>query len=84
MTRLQIVLPKAWIGVLGLLISLSLSTFAQVPTGTILGVVKDSSGAVVAGAMITIRNWIQATVERLLAQMTEPIVCRNYRPAITK
>src|SRR5579863_5283905 len=30
--------------------------FAQVPTGTILGVVKDSSGAVVAGATITIRN----------------------------
>ena len=29
---------------------------AQVPTGTILGVVKDPSGAVVAGAAITIRN----------------------------
>ena len=55
-TCLQIVFPKAWIGALGVLLLFSLSIFAQVPTGTILGVVKDSSGAVVAGAMITIRN----------------------------
>jgi len=34
----------------------SLSLFAQVPTGTILGTVKDPSGAVIAGAAITIRN----------------------------
>jgi hypothetical protein len=34
----------------------ALSVFAQVPTGTILGVVKDSSGAVIAGAGIAIRN----------------------------
>jgi hypothetical protein len=30
--------------------------FAQLPTGTILGVVKDSSGAVIPGVTITIRN----------------------------
>src|SRR6266853_784267 len=35
---------------------MSLSISAQVPTGTILGTVKDPSGAVVAGAAITIRN----------------------------
>ena len=34
----------------------SLSIFAQLPTGTILGTVKDPSGAVVAGATITVRN----------------------------
>jgi hypothetical protein len=45
----------AW--VLGLIVLfLPVSIFAQVPTGTILGVVKDSSGAVIAGATITIRN----------------------------
>jgi hypothetical protein len=31
-------------------------SFAQVTTGTILGVVKDETGAVIAGATITIRN----------------------------
>src|SRR5438046_8229952 len=30
--------------------------FAQLPTGTILGVVKDSSGAVIPGASVTIIN----------------------------
>src|SRR5712691_5426536 len=30
--------------------------FAQLPTGTILGVVKDSSGAVIPGASVTITN----------------------------
>jgi len=30
--------------------------FAQLPTGTILGVVKDASGAVIPGATVTIRN----------------------------
>ena len=32
----------------------AIPVLAQVPTGTILGVVKDSSGAVVAGATVTI------------------------------
>src|ERR1700676_5035101 len=31
-------------------------TLAQLPTGTILGVVKDTSGAVVPTATVTIRN----------------------------
>ena len=34
----------------------SLSLFSQVNTGTISGVVQDSSGAVIGGAMVTIRN----------------------------
>ena len=40
--------------ILGLL-SVSV-TLAQLPTATILGAVKDSSGAVVAGAKVTARN----------------------------
>src|SRR5260370_27316519 len=35
---------------------LSLSLFSQVNTGTISGVVQDSSGAVIAGATVTIRH----------------------------
>ena len=40
------------------LISLSIRfpSFAQLPTGTILGVVKDATGAVVPEATITVRN----------------------------
>src|SRR5437899_12663778 len=30
--------------------------FAQLPTGTILGVVKDTSGAVIPGVTVTVRN----------------------------
>ena len=54
-------------GVCGLLWRLSLATvlfvacleipaFAQLPTGTILGTVKDASAGVVAGANVTVRN----------------------------
>src|SRR5437879_461467 len=41
--------------VLGVLL-FSLSLFSQVSTGTISGVVQDTSGAVIAGAMVTVRN----------------------------
>src|SRR2546428_5207486 len=41
--------------VLGVLL-FSLSLFSQVSTGTISGVVEDTSGAVIAGAMVTVRN----------------------------
>src|SRR5687767_14401511 len=34
----------------------SISVFAQASTGTILGVVSDSSGAVIPGVTITIQN----------------------------
>ena len=39
-----------------LLLLLTIPVYAQLPTGTILGVVKDSSGAVIPAANITIRN----------------------------
>jgi hypothetical protein len=41
--------------VLGVLLS-SLSLFSQVSTGTISGVVQDTSGAVISGANVTIKN----------------------------
>lgn len=42
-----------WVVALILLLA-AIPVLAQVPTGTIMGVVKDSSGAVVAGATVTI------------------------------
>src|SRR6266851_5499890 len=41
--------------ILGVLL-FSFSLFSQVTTGTISGVVQDSSGAVIAGATVTVRN----------------------------
>src|SRR6266568_2119266 len=41
--------------ILGVLL-FSLSLFSQLSTGTISGVVQDTSGAVIAGAMVTVRN----------------------------
>ncbi len=41
---------------LSILVSIVPSTLAQLPTGTILGIVKDSSGAAAPGATVTIRN----------------------------
>jgi outer membrane receptor protein involved in Fe transport len=37
-------------------VCLAIPAFAQLPTGTILGTVKDTSGGVVAGANVTVRN----------------------------
>ena len=39
-----------------LLIVAAIPVFAQAPTGTILGIVKDPSGAVIAGATVTAQN----------------------------
>ena len=44
---------------------LSLSLFSQVNTGTISGVVQDTSGAVIAGATVTIRNVDTGTARTL-------------------
>src|SRR5437588_9413975 len=52
-------MPRAGKNLLGATLGMllfSLSLFSQVNTGTISGVVQDSSGAVIAGAMVTIRN----------------------------
>ena len=46
---------------LGLLL-FSLSLFSQVTTGTISGVVQDASGALIAGATVTVRNVDTGTV----------------------
>ena len=42
--------------VLAVLLALAIPAFAQVPVGSIRGLVKDSSGAIVPGANVTIRN----------------------------
>src|SRR5438876_215429 len=42
--------------IVGLIALPTCLVFAQLPTGTILGVVKDSSGAVIPGASVTITN----------------------------
>src|SRR5437773_7606738 len=46
---------SCWVATLVLLL-MAIPMFAQLPTGTILGVVKDSSGAVIPGAGVTITN----------------------------
>src|SRR5579872_5326668 len=45
-----------WLVVLAIVLMGASTVFAQLPTGTILGLVKDSSGAVVPGANVTVRN----------------------------
>src|ERR1700723_2016293 len=42
--------------VLAFLFFIAMPVLAQLPTGTILGVVKDSSGAVVPGAAVTVQS----------------------------
>lgn len=48
-------MSRITICVISVLLELSIA-FAQLPTATILGDVKDSSGAVVAGAKVTARD----------------------------
>src|SRR5204863_9290421 len=48
-----------WAGIFGaalVLLFVAIPSLSQLPTGTILGVVKDSSGAVIPGASLTIIN----------------------------
>src|SRR6202049_1550318 len=47
---------KKIIGVMAVLILAAIAVAAQLPTGAILGTVKDSSGASIAGATVTVRN----------------------------
>src|ERR1700691_535302 len=47
---------SALVVALGISFLLPMMTSAQLPTGTFLGVVKDSSGAVVPGATVTIQS----------------------------
>src|SRR5579885_455342 len=47
---------KAAVGWIGVLVLFVAACEAQLPTATVLGVVKDSTGAIVPGAEITARN----------------------------
>ena len=52
--------------VLGLLL-LSFSLFSQVNTGTISGIVQDSSGALIAGVTVTVRNMDTGTARTVMS-----------------
>src|SRR5690242_19861542 len=53
-----------------LLVLVSAATYAQAPTGTITGLVTDSTGAVVAGARLTLTN-LQTGQTRVLTTSAE-------------
>jgi len=48
--------PVAALAVMVLLLASAAPVFAQLPSGTILGVVKDNSGNVIVGARVTVSN----------------------------
>ena len=52
----MVVVKVRWAVAFTLLLLIAIPVFAQLPTGTILGTVKDSTGAVVAGASVTVKN----------------------------
>src|SRR5438132_5481657 len=67
---LQIARARKSVCVLGAILGVllfSLSLFSQVSTGTISGVVQDTSGAVIAGAMVTVRNVDTGAVRSLMS-----------------
>jgi len=51
----------AWCTILSVAVLVAIPAMAQIPTGTILGTVKDSTGGVVAGATVTATNAETAT-----------------------
>jgi hypothetical protein len=55
---------------LGLVLGLAVPCFAQLPTGTILGNVKDPSGAVVARATVTAQNVETGTTRSIMTDET--------------
>src|SRR2546428_11782132 len=61
--RVRVVVALSGLVLSGLLSSLS---HAQVPTGTILGTVKDASGAIVPGASVRITNELTNQTRELL------------------
>src|ERR1700691_3405210 len=56
MGRHRVVAMKALWAVVFTLLLMAIPAFAQLPTGTILGSVKDTTGASVPGATVTITN----------------------------
>ena len=57
---------------------------AQLPTATVLGVVKDASGAVVAGATVTARNVDTGQSRSVRREQMVPIASARSRLATTK
>ena len=54
--------PIQEVVVLALILIVSISGAAQLPTGTILGVVKDTNGGIVPGTAVTVRNTVNDAV----------------------
>src|SRR6266699_6722402 len=54
-----------------MLLSIVGPAFAQLPTATILGVVKDSSGAAVPGATLTVRNSATGLVRTVVSDASD-------------
>ena len=73
------------LGILSMAALMVAPVFAQLPTATILGVAKDSSGAVLPNATITITN-VDTELKRRRHDRptTAPIECRNFPWATTK
>src|SRR5205809_7487200 len=57
---------------MALVLLVALPGFAQLPTGTILGTVKDASGALVPGAAVTAQNLERGTSRSTLTNETGP------------
>ena len=64
--------------ILGVLL-FSFSLFSQVTTGTISGVVQDSSGAVIAGATVTVRNVDMGTARTVTSDDGATIASCRWR-----
>ena len=69
-----------WIywGIFLLAALMAIPVAAQLPTGTILGVAKDSSGGVLPNATITITNVDTGLKRTVSTATTAPTGCRNF------
>ncbi len=67
-SRKNILLGAYWTVALLVCLACASALLAQLPTGTILGVVKDSSGAVIPGANVTVRNTDTAQTRTLVSE----------------
>lgn len=67
---------------LALLIAFSLGAFAQFETGSISGVVKDSSGALVAGAQVTVTSVGTSAVRTAATDNTGSFTVTNLEPGL--
>lgn len=72
--------PAAWLLTLGMSVLLSGQAFAQQPAGTITGTVIDQSGAVVAGAAVTIVESATQVTRRLTTSRAGTFTAPNLPP----